>query len=235
MGKSQSQDADNNKSSAGGNVPSEDSMSMMSLENQFLIAMPTLGDPYFNKTVTYICEHNDEGAMGLIINLPVNLTLLDLLKQVDMEEGGSVLKDGSSEKTASADPIVIELTDINNSLEQPVLAGGPIAKQRGFVLHNSQAGWSSSLALSNEIMVTTSKDILSALGNENGPDKALITLGYAGWTAGQLEEEIQHNSLLTIEADLELLFDVPIHKKWEAAVQKLGVDVWQLGPDIGHA
>jgi len=110
-----------------------------------------------------------------------------------------------------------------------------VSQDRGFILHTTQPGWSSSLQLTSEIMITTSKDILSALGNEKAPAKSLVTLGYAGWTAGQLEEEVQNNSWLIVEADEELLFDVPIHKKWEEAVRKLGIDVWQLGPDAGHA
>lgn len=185
---------------------------MQSFENHFLIAMPSMEDPYFARTLTYICEHNEQGAMGLVINQPVGMSLKELVNQADK------------------DAIVLD-----EKADDIVLAGGPVSQDRGFILHTSQPGWSSSLELTSEIMVTTSKDILSALGNEQGPEKALITLGYAGWTAGQLEEEIQHNSWLLVEADLELLFDVPIHKKWETAVQKLGINSWQLGPDAGHA
>ena len=122
-----------------------------------------------------------------------------------------------------------------NYAEQVVLAGGPVAQDRGFVLHTNQEGWSSSLALTSEIMVTTSKDILPALATQTGPEKSLVTLGYAGWTAGQLEQEIQDNSWLTVEADMEILFNTPIHKRWQAAVHKLGVDIWQLAPNVGHA
>ncbi len=186
--------------------------SFQSLENHFLIAMPTMEDPYFSRTVTYICEHNERGAMGLVINQPAGMTLKELVEQADK------------------DAIVLD-TKANDI----VMAGGPVSQERGFILHTSQPGWASSLALTPEIMVTTSKDILSAIGNAEGPHKAIVTLGYAGWGAGQLEEEIQHNSWLTVEADLELLFDIPVHKKWQTAVQKLGIDVWQLGPDVGHA
>lgn len=185
---------------------------MQSFENHFLIAMPSMEDPYFARTITYICEHNEHGAMGLVINQPVGMSLKELLTQTDK------------------DAVILE-----EKADDIVLAGGPVSQDRGFILHTTQQGWSSSLALTSEIMVTTSKDILSALGNENGPEKALVTLGYAGWTAGQLEEELTNNAWLTIEADTEILFDIPIHKKWESAVQKLGVDIWQLGPDIGHA
>ena len=110
-----------------------------------------------------------------------------------------------------------------------------MSQERGFVLHTEQPGWGSSLTLAPGIMVTTSRDILTAIGSNQGPDEALIALGYAGWTAGQLEQEMQENAWLTIEADEEILFNTPIHKKWQAAVNKLGVDVWQLAPGAGHA
>ncbi|MCC2618030.1 YqgE/AlgH family protein [Aestuariibacter halophilus] len=185
---------------------------MQSLENHFLIAMPSMEDPFFNRSVTYLCEHNENGAMGLVINQPVGMSLKELINQADK------------------DAIVLD-----EKADNIVLAGGPVNTDRGFILHTTQPGWSASLALTPEIMVTTSRDILSVLGNEKAPDKSLVTLGYAGWTAGQLEEELQNNAWLTIEADLDILFDVPIHKKWQAAVHKLGIDTWQLGPDAGHA
>jgi putative transcriptional regulator len=185
---------------------------MHTFENHFLIAMPSLDDPYFARSLTYICEHNENGAMGLVINQPVGMTLKELVNQ------------------AFSEAIVLD-----EKANEIVLAGGPVSQDRGFILHTTQPGWSSSLALTSEIMVTTSKDILAVLGNEKAPSKSLATLGYAGWTEGQLEEEIKHNSWLVIEADTELLFDVPIHKKWETAVKKLGIDIWQLAPGSGHA
>lgn len=185
---------------------------MESLQNYLLIASPTMDDPYFSRTVTYICEHNEDGAMGLVINQPVGMSLKQLIEQVD------------------ENAIVVE-----EKGKGIVLAGGPVNQDRGFVLHTTQSGWASSLVLTSEVMITTSKDILACLGNDSGPSKSLVTLGYAGWSAGQLEEELQTNSWLTIEADASFLFDVPIHQKWQAAVHKLGVDIWQLGPDIGHA
>lgn len=186
--------------------------SLTSLENHLLIAMPSLTDGFFERSVTYICEHNEEGAMGIVINLPSTMTFRELISQAD-------------------EHALIE----DNKSEQIVLCGGPIHQDRGFILHGSQNGWSSSIAVSPDIMVTTSKDILSVLGNDKGPEKALIALGYAGWQAGQLEEEIQQNSWLTVEADNDLLFNTPVHSKWQAAVNKLGVDVWQLTQDVGHA
>ncbi len=208
---------------------SSENLPMNSLENQLLIAMPTLGDPYFNKTVTYICEHNEEGAMGLIINLPVNITLSDLLKQIEPEE------DDVAQVIESTDGDVTDAIDNTNSLEQLVLSGGPISQQRGFVLHSSQTGWTSSLALSKELMITTSKDILLALGTEKAPEQFMVTLGYAGWGPGQLEQELQANSWLTTPADIEILFNTPIEQRWKKATEKMGIDLAHLSSDIGHA
>jgi putative transcriptional regulator len=204
---------------------------MDSLENQFLIAMPAMGDPYFNKTVTYICEHNDEGAMGLIINSPVSISLNDLLKQIDEE-------DDSTEKDEAE--VIERLQDLTkdsllSTLEQPVLSGGPISQNRGFVLHSTQSGWKSSLALSENIMITTSKDILMALGTEKAPEQFMVTLGYAGWGPGQLEKELQENSWLTIEANSDIIFNTPIEQRWQKATEMLGIDLAHLSTDIGHA
>ena len=185
---------------------------LKSLQNHFLVAMPSLEDSYFSRSLTYICEHNDEGAMGLVINQPSTMTLKQLLEQTDKE-----------------------LVVSKEKSDQIILAGGPISQERGFVLHSAQEGWTSSLSLSPNIMITTSKDILTAIGSNKGPRSSLIALGYAGWTAGQLEHEMQENAWLTIEADEDILFNTPIHKKWQAAVNKLGVDVWQLAPGAGHA
>ncbi|GAA5131583.1 YqgE/AlgH family protein [Thalassotalea piscium] len=184
---------------------------MDSLENHLLIAMPSLGESFFGKTVTYICEHNKEGAMGLIINLPVNVTLNELLSQLD-----------SKKQNLPA-------------LEQMVLSGGPVSPDRGFVLHSPQDCWSSSLALSDEVMITTSKDILMALGTEISPPNYLVALGYAGWGPGQLEQEIHENSWLTTPATSDILFNTPIENRWQKAAQQLGIDVAHLSSEIGHA
>ncbi|WP_416307658.1 YqgE/AlgH family protein [Neptunicella sp. SCSIO 80796] len=183
-----------------------------SLQNHFLIAMPSMQDPYFSRSLTFICEHNEQGAMGIVLNQPAGMTLKELLKLTNIE---GVIDEKKGEHI--------------------VVAGGPVSKDRGFILHTPQPGYSASLAVSSDIMVTTSKDILENLANEKSPEKAIVALGYAGWTAGQLEQEIQENSWLVIESDPELLFDVPIHKKWETAVHKLGIDIWQLAPGAGHA
>lgn len=184
---------------------------MESLENHLLIAMPALKDSYFDKTVTYICEHNDEGAMGLIINVPVNVTVNDLLDQLEEDIPKS------------------------DNLTQLVLTGGPVSTDRGFVLHSPQNGWSSSLSLSDEVMITTSKDILMALGSEKAPEKFMVTLGYAGWGPGQLEEELQANTWLTTPSDSDILFNTPIEQRWQKATEKLGIDIAHLSSDVGHA
>ncbi|MGL1959175.1 MAG: YqgE/AlgH family protein [Colwellia sp.] len=239
---------------------------MQSLENQLLIAMPSLGDSYFNKTVTYICEHNDEGAMGLIINSPVNITLYDLLKQIEDyepskaaktsrstlsndsgntsdenaemteadQQSASLESDTLKDDTLKGDSLKGDLLK-DNSLEQLVLSGGPISQQRGFVLHSTQQGWNSSLVLSKEIMITTSKDILLALGTDKAPEQFMVTLGYAGWGPGQLEQELQANSWLTTPADSDILFNTPIEQRWKKATEKLGIDITHLSTDVGHA
>lgn len=185
---------------------------MQSLQNHFLIATPDLHDSYFERTVTYICEHNEEGAMGLIINQPAAVNLTTLLEQIEI--------------------IIPSETPIKNA---PVYTGGPVGTDRGFVLHTPQPGWRSSLKLSDEVMITTSKDILHALGSPNAPEQFLLTLGYAGWDAGQLEEELADNSWLTIPADAHILFDTPSKDRWQKAGEKLGIDIYQLAPGAGHA
>ncbi|MCC5854506.1 MAG: YqgE/AlgH family protein [Idiomarina sp.] len=185
---------------------------MNSLQNHFLVAMPGLDDPFFHRSVTYICEHNDEGAMGLIINQPVEMTVAQLLEQIEIE--------------VPEDPRVASAM---------VLQGGPVGTDRGFVLHSPQDGWRSSLLLAQDIMITTSKDILVALGSDRAPKNYMLTLGYAGWEAGQLEQELTDNSWLTIEADADILFNTPIHERWAKATSRLGIDIWQVSSDAGHA
>lgn len=183
-----------------------------SLQHHFLIAMPSLTDKYFNRSVTYILEHNAHGAMGIVINQPSTMTFRELLKQID------------------------DAAEVSDAIsEQIIMCGGPVQADRGFVLHSPSAKWSSSLPVNDHIVVTTSKDILVALGEDKGPSEVLVALGYAGWEAGQLELEIQENSWLTIPASEDILFHTPIHKRWESAVNKLGIDVWQLTQQAGRA
>lgn len=186
--------------------------SIHSLQNHFLIAMPVLSEDYFSRAVAFIVEHTKDGAMGIVINQPSTMTFREMIKMAD--------------KT-------VELTD--KLSEKIVVCGGPVNPDRGFVLHSSQAGYASSINVTSDIMVTTSKDILAKLGQQTGPNKSVVALGYAGWDAGQLEQEIQENVWLTVEADDQLLFETPIHQKWQAAVNKLGVDVWQLSQHAGQA
>ncbi|MGB3725372.1 MAG: YqgE/AlgH family protein [Glaciecola sp.] len=183
-----------------------------SLQDHFLIAMPSLSDKYFSRSVTYILEHSHEGAMGLIINQPSTMTFRELIEQTD-------------------DGIEVDTT----ISEKLILCGGPVHPDRGFVLHSHQDGWKSSLPVSDTVMVTTSKDILTAMSQSKGPDSTIVTLGYAAWEAGQLEQELQDNAWLTIPACNDIMFTTPIYKKWEEAVNKLGVDVWQLTQQAGEA
>jgi putative transcriptional regulator len=183
-----------------------------SLQNHFLIAMPVLNDGYFARSVAFIVEHNIDGAMGIVINQPSTMSFREMIKIADNK---------------------ISLTD--DLSEKIVVCGGPVHPDRGFILHTSKPGYASSINVSSDIMVTTSKDILSEIGNQTGPEKSVVALGFAGWDAGQLEEEIKENVWLTVEADDMLLFETPIHQKWQAAVNKLGIDVWQLTQQAGRA
>lgn len=179
------------------------------LANHFLIAMPSLADPNFSRTVTYICEHGEDGAMGLVVNRPLELSLDELLRQVELGGG--------------ADPA------------RPVYQGGPVQTERGFVLHRPPGEWEASLRLSAELGLTMSRDILEAIGKGRGPTDYLVALGYAGWGAGQLEEELARNAWLSGPADPAVLFDTPVERRWEAAAARLGVDLTLLSTDIGHA
>ncbi len=187
----------------------------MNLTNHFLIAMPSLDTSYFKRSVIYVCEHNDDGAMGIMINAPMGITVGSMLKQVEIK------------------PLYpLEHTD---SLDKPVLNGGPVSEDRGFVLHKPNCYYDSSLKVTDELSVTTSKDILSVLGTSAEPDDYLVALGYSGWDAGQLERELSENSWLTIEADHELIFTTPINEKWNQAIKKLGIEPAQLSALSGHA
>ena len=191
-------------------------MSTPSLRNQILIAMPQLKDPMFADTVTYICEHTEDGAMGIVINRPTEMRLGELLEQAG-----------------------IELHAKKNIGEGGICAGGPIELQRGFVLHNREPGleqyWESTLRISEDIQLTTSKDILEALATGLGPSHFLIALGYAGWGAGQLEKELGENAWLSCACSPSLLFETPLHKRREEAAASMGVNLQLLSTDIGHA
>ena len=181
------------------------------LTNQFLIAMPGLLDPNFFHSVTYICEHNQNGAMGIVINQPVDLTIGELMEQM-------------------GEPIAN--TDI---VEASVFRGGPVDVERGFVLHRPVGSWQSTMPITNEVGITTSNDIITALDNKEGPDDFLIALGYAGWGAGQLEQELATNTWLSGPASSKIIFDTPSEERWMAAAASLGVDLNLLSSDMGHA
>jgi len=181
------------------------------LTHYFLIAMPAMADPNFSGTLAYIAEHNDDGALGIIINRPIDMDLGELFEKVD---------------------ITLDSADL---ARQPVYFGGPVQTDRGFVLHRPAGEWISSLKVSDEIALTSSKDILESLGNSGRPGDVLITLGYAGWSAGQLEQELAQNAWLTVPADPHIIFNLPPEERLGAAMQLLGIDFSNLSNVAGHA
>ena len=186
-------------------------MKSMNLTDHFLIAMPSLGDPNFRGTVTYMCAHNDEGAMGIIINRPSDLHLGDVLSHLDMPvEDGAVA-------------------------DQVVLQGGPVQTERGFVIHEPPGEWDSMLKVGERLGVATSRDILAAVARGDGPRRAVVALGYAGWGAGQLEQEVLANAWLSGPADSSIIFDLPYEERWASATRMLGVDPDHLMGGAGHA
>lgn len=186
-------------------------MENVNLTGHFLIAMPAMQDPYFAKSVTYICEHNDSGAMGVVINQPIAMNLEALFAQLNLNISELPL----AKKTAHF--------------------GGPVQVERGFVLHHPKGDWDCTIAINDELALTSSKDILEATAVGNGPDKMLITLGYAGWSAGQLEDELSKNAWLTVRASDNVIFDIPNEQKFNAAMQLLGLDFANLSEVAGHA
>jgi putative transcriptional regulator len=188
----------------------------MNLTGQFLIAMPAMTDPYFSKTVTYICTHNQDGAMGVIINRSADISVANLLKQIKLETESAPL------------------------LNKTVHFGGPVQIERGFILHEPNAEYDSTIVVNHAVALTTSKDILEASAEEKGPQKMLIALGYAGWTAGQLEHEVSQNAWLSLESSsLEdihaLIFDKADHEKFDCAMRMMGLDLANLSEVAGHA
>ena len=183
-----------------------------SLNNHFLIAMPALDDPNFHHhTTTYICEHDRDGALGVVINRPLNMRLGEILKHMDIEPG-------------------------NNEVSSwPVYMGGPVQSDRGFVLHEPSGDWEATLKVTDQIGITSSRDILQAIAAGEGPEKAIVTLGYAGWGAGQLEQELAANTWLSGPASSNIVFDMPSEERWMAAAALLGVDLNLISSDTGHA
>lgn len=182
-----------------------------SLTNHFLIAMPALKDPNFFHTVTYICQHNDEGALGVIINRPAEMALNEIFEQMEIAPSSKSIGD------------------------YPVCFGGPVQMERGFILHRAGSEWKSTLPVTETVSLTTSRDLLEAMAEGDGPESPLITLGYAGWAAGQLEQEILDNSWLSVPASESILFDLPFEARWKAAAGGLGIDLDLLSSETGHA
>jgi len=184
----------------------------MELSNQFLLAMPSLTDPHFQRSLSYICEHSQQGAMGLVVNRPMAMTLGDILAHLEIEPN-----------TEAAD------------LERPVHYGGPVEPERGFILHGPPHDWEGTMALSEMLAVTTSRDILEALGRGGGPERFLLTLGYSGWGPGQLENEIGDNAWLNCPAASDILFDLPAENRLDTAAARMGIDLARLSSGAGHA
>ena len=188
----------------------------INLTNHFLIAMPGLSDELFGRSVVFMCEHSERGALGLVINKPSDILLPRLFEKVDLPMG--------------RDDLAL----------QPVFQGGPVQTERGFVLHEAMAGegesvYASTLSIPGGLEMTTSRDVLEAMASGAGPRKVFVTLGYASWAQGQLESEITENSWLTVEADPSLIFDAPVAERYERAMALLGLQPWMLSPDAGHA
>jgi putative transcriptional regulator len=183
-----------------------------SLTSQLLVAMPSLTDPNFSQTVTLICEHStSKGALGIVVNKPLPMTLSEVLGQMSLEASDAAIG------------------------ARAVLRGGPVQKDRGFVVHRSGGSWDSSHPVADDIHVTTSRDVLAAMARGEGPPDAFIALGYAGWEAGQLEREMLDNAWLAIPVDPAILFRMPYEDRWHAVWRQLGVDVGRVSPVAGHA
>ena len=187
----------------------------INLTNQFLIAMPGIGGDTFAGAVIYLCEHTDKGALGLVINKPIDIKLKNLFEKVELS---------------------LDRVDL---AESPVYYGGPVQTERGFVLHEQIDGdgsrFNSSLRIPGGLEMTTSKDVLEALSSGIGPTKILVTLGYSGWGAGQLEEEMGRNSWINVEAQPEIIFNTPVEQRYDKALSLLGIDPAMLSADAGHA
>jgi putative transcriptional regulator len=181
-----------------------------SLKNQFLIAMPALTGSYFGATLTYLCEHNDDGAMGLVINRPSDLSLIEMLAQLGVQTGGV-------------------------PADVPVMDGGPVARDRGFILHSDDRSFDASLALGNGLMLTAAREVLEAIADGTGPTHYLVALGYAGWDAGQLEDELKDNAWLNCPASLDVVFREPFANRVHKAAEALGIDFRFMSGQAGHA
>jgi putative transcriptional regulator len=181
------------------------------LTNQLLIAMPYMGDPNFSQTVVLVCDHSSRSALGLILNKPLSMRMGEIFEQLEIDLGKGPLWD------------------------RQVLRGGPMQTDRGFVVHRAFGAWDSTLRVSDSLHVTTSRDILAAMARGEGPEEAVVALGYAGWDGGQLEEEIRANAWLSAPVDPGLIFDLPFESRWHAAGRLLGVELSRVSPTGGNA
>jgi putative transcriptional regulator len=186
-------------------------MDSVNLTDNFLIAMPALEDPYFSNALVYVCEHNENGALGIIVNRPIDMNLAGLLEKIDIKLEAEALA------------------------KLPVYFGGPVQLDRGFVLHRPVGNWQSTLAVNGDVGLTSSRDVLASVGSAGLPSEIIVTLGYAGWSAGQLEDELAQNSWLTVAAKPSILFDLPPEERLPAAMQMLGISFSQLSDVAGHA
>ncbi len=197
-----------------------DDSAPINLTNHFLIAMPGLDDASFSRSVVYVCEHSERGALGLVINKPSDINLKGLFDKVQLPLGRDDLQ------------------------QLPVFQGGPVQTDRGFVLHEAffsaedkpeEPVYASTMSIPGGLEMTTSKDVLEALSSGNGPRRVLVSLGYSAWGEGQLESELGDNSWLTVDADLSVIFDTPVDQRYDKALELLGLQVWMLSPQAGHA
>jgi putative transcriptional regulator len=191
-------------------------MDNVSLTHHFLIAMPAMADPNFSRTLTYICEHNAEGALGVIINRPMEMSLATLFDRVSI-------------------PLEAAAEAVARFGERPVYFGGPVQTDRGFVLHRPIGDWQSTLKVTGDIALTSSRDILQTMSEAGEPHDVLVTLGYSGWAAGQLEWELSQNAWLTVAAEPQIIFDMSPEDRLPAAMKLLGVDFANLSDVAGHA
>lgn len=186
-------------------------MQSVNLTDHFLIAMPAMEDTFFSKSLVYIAEHNEQGALGLIVNRPIDMSLATLFEKID---------------------IPLEADELGRL---PIFFGGPVQTDRGFVLHRPLGEWQSTMAVNQQVGLTSSRDVLQAVASQGQPRDVLVTLGYSGWSAGQLEEELGQNAWLTVPADSHILFDLPFEDKLASAMEKLGVSFTNLADGAGHA
>ena len=188
-------------------------METINFTNQFLVAMPSTGDTPFTRSVTYVCQHNQEGALGIVINRPSDMFLSDIMGQMDIK---------------------VKSKQIN---QYPVFYGGPVQRERGFVIHNGydDIHWESTLKVTDSISLTTSRDILEAIGQGTGPKTFLVALGYAGWGEGQVEQEMIENSWLSVPFQTDILFKLPSAQRWQAAAHQIGIDINLLPTQAGHS